>query len=42
MLLLDTVLIYSLTFKIRIPIGIDSSALSLFLSYIHKIQQVVI
>ena len=30
-------LCYSLTFKIRIPIGIDSSALPLFLSYIHKI-----
>ena len=38
MLLLETMLIYSLTFKIRIPIGIDSSTLPLFLSYIHKIQ----
>ena len=36
---LETVLIYSLTFKVRIPIEIDSSALPLFLSYTHKIQQ---
>ena len=36
MLLLDTVLIYSINFKIRLPIRIDSSALLLFLSYFTR------
>ena len=39
MLLLETMLIYSLTFELRLSIGIDYSASTLSLSLFKKIQQ---
>ena len=38
MLLLETMLIYSLTFELRLSIGIDYSASTLSLSLFKKIQ----